>query len=256
MKNDELQTSGMLERYLLGETNALETAEVESLLASDPRLKELYQTMEADLERMALEQAIAPPDAIKESVLIEVKKSPKVVSSSIPYNKYYLLVAATLILALAITSFWMFAQWNAIQSDLEVVQSEKDLLIKNFKTQQTQWNTLQDKYDLVMAPDTKKYILLGNDKAPNAQAIGYVNDKNKAVLLDTQRLPPLPNNRDYQLWADVRGTMINMGVIQKGEMLLAMNYIDEAESLNITVEPLGGSDHPTVENLIANVLLN
>tara|TARA_R110000868_G_scaffold379114_6_gene644835 strand:- start:10 stop:186 length:177 start_codon:yes stop_codon:yes gene_type:complete len=57
------------------------------------------------------------------------------------------------------------------------------------------------------------------------------------------------------MWADVEGEMINMGVIGKQNQLLAMDYIDNAESLNVTIEPAGGNDHPTVSNLITNVYL-
>jgi hypothetical protein len=49
--------------------------------------------------------------------------------------------------------------------------------------------------------------------------------------------------------------MIDMGVILKNEPMLAMKYIPNATSLNITIEPLGGNDHPTVERLVSNVYL-
>lgn len=60
---------------------------------------------------------------------------------------------------------------------------------------------------------------------------------------------------DYQMWADVEGEMINMGLIDNKKDLLAMNYIENAESLNITIEPLGGSEHPDVSRSISNVYL-
>ena len=49
--------------------------------------------------------------------------------------------------------------------------------------------------------------------------------------------------------------MISMGVLDRTKNLLTMNYIDNAESLNITIEPLGGNDHPTVSRLVSNVYL-
>jgi hypothetical protein len=59
----------------------------------------------------------------------------------------------------------------------------------------------------------------------------------------------------YQMWADVDGVMINMGLLPADADLIPVKYIDRAESFNITIEPAGGNDHPTVENLISNVLL-
>jgi hypothetical protein len=68
-------------------------------------------------------------------------------------------------------------------------------------------------------------------------------------------LPDLDAEHDYQMWADVEGEMIDMGVISKSKTLMAMAYIDHAESLNITIEPAGGNDHPTVARLVTNVHL-
>ena len=83
-----------------------------------------------------------------------------------------------------------------------------------------------------------------------------MNHNDKSVFINTKQLPEIDKDHDYQMWADVDGEMIDMGVITKGQSLMAMNYIENAESLNITIEPAGGNDHPTVERLISNVYLN
>ncbi len=83
-----------------------------------------------------------------------------------------------------------------------------------------------------------------------------MNHNDKSVFINTKQLPEIDKDHDYQMWADVDGEMIDMGVINKGQSLMAMNYIENAESLNITIEPAGGNDHPTVERLISNVYLN
>ncbi len=57
------------------------------------------------------------------------------------------------------------------------------------------------------------------------------------------------------MWADVDGEMISMGLLPTDKELIALTYIDKAASLNITIEPKGGNDHPTVERLISNVYL-
>ena len=85
--------------------------------------------------------------------------------------------------------------------------------------------------------------------------MSYVNHKIKSVVINTERLPKLDPDHDYQMWADVEGEMIDMGVISKDKTLMAIAYIDHAESLNITIEPAGGNDHPTVSRLVTNVYL-
>ena len=68
-------------------------------------------------------------------------------------------------------------------------------------------------------------------------------------------MPKLKENETYQMWADVDGEMISMGLVPTDQELVALAYIDDAESLNITIEPEGGNDHPTVSRLISNVFL-
>jgi len=49
--------------------------------------------------------------------------------------------------------------------------------------------------------------------------------------------------------------MVNLGVIKQApnqEKLLAMPYGEDAVSY-ITIEPQGGNDTPTVENIVANI---
>ena len=107
----------------------------------------------------------------------------------------------------------------------------------------------------IVNPDTEQYILKGNASIPEAKIVSYVNHKMKSVVINTEGLPELDADHDYQMWADVEGEMINMGVISKNKNLMAMTNIDHAESLNITIEPAGGNDHPTVARLVTNVYL-
>ncbi len=57
------------------------------------------------------------------------------------------------------------------------------------------------------------------------------------------------------MWADVDGKMINLGILKKDEtnMPIDWKYLANAESLNVTIEPDGGSDHPTVADLVASI---
>ena len=74
-------------------------------------------------------------------------------------------------------------------------------------------------------------------------------------MVSPQGLPNLPDNQTYQMWSDVDGEMIDMGLLPNDKELVTLKYIDRAESLNITIEPAGGNDHPTVERLISYVTL-
>jgi anti-sigma-K factor RskA len=251
--------NGLLEQYLLGELNAKECAQIEQLLAFDAELKAHFDLLEQDFESLGHENAIAPPPFVKSQLLESIKLSSndtKIVELKTNDNtKLYLGIAASIAALLMVGSIWMFNQFNAVKQQLQTVEknnSELNTTIKKLNNELENNNSL---YAAIAHPETEKYVLNGNDLSPKAKVISYVNHNTKSVIINAERLPDLDTEHDYQMWADVEGEMINMGVISKDKNLMAMTYIDHAESLNITIEPAGGNDHPTVERLVTNIYL-
>ena len=248
---------GILEQYLLGELNNDDQIIIEQLLSEDTELKSLFENLEANFETMAFENAITPPNVVKDNLMASVKSNRNKV---IPINqnnvlKMYFSIAASVAAVLLIGGIWMFNQLNKTKQQLQIVEEQKSLLIKDIEDLNENIELSSKWVNILNSPDTEQYILKGNALSPEAKIVSYVNHKNKSVVINTQGLPKLDDEHDYQMWADVKGKMINMGVIGKQKQLLALNYIENAESLNITIESAGGSDHPTVSNLITNVYL-
>jgi anti-sigma-K factor RskA len=248
---------GILEQYLLGELNIDDQLIIEQLLSEDTELKSLFENLEANFETMAFENAIIPPTVVKDNLMASVKS---IQTKVIPINKgnavkTYFSIAASVAAILLIGGIWLFNQLNKTKQQLQIVEEQKSLLLKDIDNLSENLELSSKWLNILNSPDTEQYILLGNDLSPKAKIVSYVNHKNKSVVINTKNLPKLDDKHDYQMWADVEGEMINMGVIDKQKQLLAMNYIDNAESLNITIESIGGSDHPTVSNLITNVYL-
>ncbi len=248
---------GILEQYLLGELTADEQLQVEHVLNIDADLRTEFDTLEANFEKMAFENAINPPKAVKMNLMQNIKASQ---SKIIPLQKsnplkIYLYAASGIAACLLVGAFWMYTQLNNTNKQLQIVTEQNELLLKDIDGLMNDLEYTSQYFNIVNSPDTEQYILTGNDLAPNAKVVSYVNHKNKSVIINTKELTQLDADHDYQMWADVEGEMINMGVIDKEKQLLAMNYIDNAESLNITIEPAGGNDHPTVSRLVTNVYL-
>lgn len=259
MDKKSLLENGLLEQYLLGELNANECDQIEQMLASDTELKAHFDQLEEDFETIGLENAITPPAVVKSQLLGDIKTSnhnPKVVQlNTTKNNKFYLGIAASVAALLFVGSFWMYNQLNDVKQQLQTVETNNTELNNVIDDLNKALDNNNSLYAAIAHPETEKYILNGNDLSPKAKVISYVNHKTKAVIVNTERLPDLDKDHDYQMWADVEGEMINMGVIAKDKNLMTMAYIDHAESLNITIEPVGGNDHPTVERLVTNVYL-
>ena len=260
MDKKSLLENGLLEQYLLGELNANQCEQIEYLLVSDAELKTYFDQLEQDFESIGLENAITPPELVKSQLLEQVKTAgmdtTKVVALKKNSNtKFYLGIAASVAALLMFGSFWMYSQLNEVKQQLQTVETDNTELNATIETLNTKLEESNTLYMAIVNPDTEQYILKGNASLPEAKIVSYVNHKTKSVVINTERLPELDADHDYQMWADVEGEMINMGVISKNKNLMAMTYIDHAESLNITIEPAGGNDHPTVARLVTNVYL-
>lgn len=248
---------GILEQYLLGELTNDEQIQVDNILKTDADLKKTFDTLEANFEKLAFENAINPPTEVKTNLMQNIKTSQTKVLPLQNKNplKRYLYVAASIAVFLLLSSVWMYTQLKKSNEQLQIVNEQKELLIKDIDGLKNNLEYTTTYFNIINSPETKQYILTGNDLAPNTKVVSYINHQDKSVIINAEQLPELDDDHDYQMWADVEGVMINMGVIEKNKSLLAMSYIENAESLNITIEPAGGNDHPTVSRLVTNVYL-
>ncbi|NRA93726.1 MAG: anti-sigma factor [Psychroserpens sp.] len=248
---------GILVKYVLGELNEKEILDVEQALSDYPELRDHLKSIEDNFEQLALENAIEPSESVKSKLLAEISNSdPKVIPLSSGNNaKTYLRIAASVAAIFLVGSIYLYFEWTATQAQLKLVEDQNSELNNELDQLSKDFNETSSLYASINDPNTKKYILEGNALMPEAKLISYVNDVERSVVINTTFLPELKDDQDYQMWADVEGEMINMGVIDTKSPMLAMNYIDHSESLNITIEPAGGSDHPTVSQLITNIYI-
>ncbi|MFI6645364.1 anti-sigma factor domain-containing protein [Streptomyces sp. NPDC050504] len=71
--------------------------------------------------------------------------------------------------------------------------------------------------------------------------------RDRAVFV-VSGMAPLPRGKAYQLWFDDGGTMRGAGLMDAGrrdQAVLLSGAVGRASGMGVTVEPAGGSDHPT-----------
>lgn len=70
-------------------------------------------------------------------------------------------------------------------------------------------------------------------------------------------LPELAEEQCYQMWAELQDKMVNLGILDINDRKLqSVPYIEDALSLSITIEPKGGNDSASLENAVAQILLD
>ena len=260
---DTIIQSGMLEQYFLGTLPEEQIVVLEKMLAEDEVLAAKFSEIETDFENIAFENAVQPPSSIKENLFAAIQDDPKV--KTLPKEeasetkriqpKLFMWIAAGIAAIFMVSSLWMFTEWNSSTTNLNVVQETVQTQQERIAALEAELETAELLVKVIKDPNTEQYALKTNRRLPKGEAVAYINHERKYAVLNPQKLPELLEDKTYQMWADVQGEMISMGVIDKKKEVIVLEYIPAATSLNITIEPSGGSDHATVEQLVANVYL-
>jgi len=264
MDIQQLLNSGIIEKYVLGLANPEEMDRVESMAKEYPEVNRHICEMQNCMEEYAEMHAIRPPKHLKKQLMAKLDAEGNPIEPLIPETaKVYEMptiwrlgagIAAMMVLALGAVS-WMLYQNQKVAYDeiallstqLKHLQSDQDELAKS--------NTLiRQKYSVLKDVTTRQVHLKGSQHAPQALAVVYWNPDHNKGYLNVVDLPQCPKGHQYQMWANVNGKHMNMGVLELdnlGSILNSIPYIKGSKGFAITLEKEGGSEHPNVDKLYA-----
>lgn len=254
MDKQQFLASGLLEQYVLGLTDQEESVVVEKWLRKHPDLQKEVDAMHEALEQYSLAQGIKPPSGLRSKIMRDIEANgteqllqvePQIESrpSSRSWTSYIWPVAASIALVFALI------RNNSLGHDLRSAKSE---------LAQTQYDCEEESrrfQAFLQHSATQKVTLPGVTAGSSVAVVVYWNPEQKLAFVDMSTLPASPTpEKQFQIWADVEGEMINLGLLRQGEpdTLQPIAFLRNAESLNITLEPVGGSPHPHVQDLLAS----
>ena len=258
-------SSGILERYFLGECSEAEAAQVEKMLQSNPDIYQEFLEIQQVLETVVFENAIQPNSNLKSQIWsqlnsenessVEIKIDSNQKGKSISWLAY----AATFTLLFSVSSLtiYFYSELNHSKSLMSSnLQKMKELNAQINQTKDS-LNQIQQNLKLISDPKTIKVALNGVPNSQHAHAVVFWNPSEKAVVLTGIELPVSPKDKQYQLWALVDGVPVDAGVFNsttENEMI-SMKSIEKSQAFAITLEPKGGSPTPHLETLcvIGNV---
>lgn len=240
--------SDLLEKYLLGTTNTQESLQVERYIAMYPEVLETYNELQDNLETFAKIHAVKTPDGLKNKILSRIKSEN---AGRRQFFRYAIAASFTAIM-FAGASYFFWNQNQNLQEENIIVNNKIESIKEDMREQ---LEDIRNQFIVLNNPKTKRYNIKGNNNAKELKAIAYINPVKKLSYINVKNLPNLPENQSFQMWAEVNGEMINLGIIDEvggQEKLLALPYADEAVSY-ITIEPKGGNNTPTIENIVAKI---
>lgn len=267
MNIDDYIASGILESYVLGMSSAQENALIECLIRTNPVVAEEVHAIRETFERSALEGKMEPPADLKKRIWSRLAaesiqspqqetKLPDPEAGIIPLktgakeqareNRSRLGVAAslTLFLASSALAFYFYTQNKEMNTRLARLESGSQKREEAMRVKEEYLEFLADK-------ETEKITLAGVPGMSDAKATVFWNKKNKHVMLSDVALPKAPENMQYQLWAIAGGKPVDAGTLDVDHegRLLEMKPVGNSQAFAITLEPMGGSPVPHLEEL-------
>ncbi|MGB3150029.1 MAG: anti-sigma factor [Maribacter sp.] len=240
--------SDLLENYLVGNTTELESLQAERYIAMYPEVRKTYNELQENLETFAKLHAIKSPEGLKEKIISRIR------SERQGRKKFfsYAIAASFVAIMFASASYFFWNQNQDLQEENTVVSNKIKLLEEDMMQQ---LEDVRNQFIVLNNPGTKKYKVSGNKKAKELKAVAYINPVKRLSYINVSKLPNLPEDQCFQMWAEVNGEMINLGIIEEAgdeQNLRALPYAKNAVGY-ITIEPKGGNLNPTVDNIVANI---
>ena len=265
MEVNEYIASGILELYVAGVLSEKENREVFAMVKKHPEVAKEVTAIEAAI--LKLTAATAPAS---NSTFSTVKSKIDSASTSdtkvIPLPKKatnwatYTGWAAAVLLTGGL--IWTLVQNNNLNTQLKSAELEKQQLEEQiFKANRSlaetkKLNTILRDKDILAVP------LGGQTVSPNAYAKVYWDKKDNQVYVDVQGLPDPPAGKVYQVWSLKLDplTPTSIGILDQynedENKVFALNNNNDSQAFGISLEPEGGSETPTMEQLYTLGVVN
>ncbi|MCZ4409559.1 anti-sigma factor [Cryomorphaceae bacterium 1068] len=259
--------SGILEQFALGDVSEQERQEIECLSKIYPEIKAALEGAELDLEMLAQAGAVKAPSGIKASIMAELsnhdqlppsaeEKSTRVEEEvvAVPFKSsstwpVVWAAAASITLLLA---FWQFVERGNAETELAAAKEEQEQLLANNEYLRGEVEYLSEDVQDTFDPSFKK-IVLESTKVEGSTGVSVLWQKESGkVKINLASLPELPTDKQYQLWVLKDGVPSDMGVLPKDfqDVYLADSQTNDGDAFAITIEPLGGLENPTLDQLV------
>lgn len=274
MNVKEYISSGVIEAFVYDQLNDQERQEVLSLAQKYPEVQEAINDAEETLQAFAMKGSIQPPASAKKAILDDIigttqeeKESHTEDSSSdekeeAPVRQMrkssgaypYLTAAASIVAAVGIVmSLYYRNQWMDTKGELNNLLAQNEALAQQYNIVKNQARQYASNLEVLRQPGIETVAMEGLEIAPGATALVHWNKQTNEAYLDAKKMPSIGDqSKQYQLWAIVNGQPVDMGVFDvEGDLtsLLKMKNIENPSAFAVTLEPRGGSENPTMEQM-------
>jgi anti-sigma-K factor RskA len=246
--------SGILELYVAGQLSEKENREVYELLQQYPEL--LQEVLEIEAAVLKLTAAVSPHSIDFDSFKGQLSDSkPKVIDikpkkpSWISYTGW----AASILLAGGL--IWTMSNRKDLELQLQTAEIENAYLETQIEEAKSDLMATKNLLDAIRDKDILAVPLGGQGDYASTYAKVYWNKADNTIYLDAEGLPDAPAGKVWQVWSLTLNplTPTSLGTIDDfntdDNKIFTIVNTNESQAFGITLEPEGGSESPTMEQL-------
>lgn len=258
--------SGILELYVAGALSDTENKEVYELMLKHPEILQEVLEIESAVIKLTASTSRGTKSKILNSIkdkllfnntkdFVKPVKETKVVLMAKPkYNwMTYTGWAAAIILGAGL--FWTMNQNTELQNEIQTAEVKQSYLETQIADAKTDLETNKKLLTILRDKDISVISLGGQGNFTNTYAKVFWNKNNNEIYLDAQGLPAPPPGKVYQVWSLKLNplTPVSLGTIdnfmQDENKIFELENLNDSEAFGITLEPKGGSETPTMDQL-------
>ncbi len=257
MEIEKYITSGILELYVYGALSEEENKEVYEVLKKYPEVEKEVEQIEKGLLQLSGATAPYNPEKVYNRIKdrLHFSEDKKVIPIGRKRTNWTAYIGWVASVALLIGLITQFNQNKELQQQVVNANMEQQLLEGKINVAEEDLTKTKSLLNVLRNKDIIQIPLQGQKVDPTAYAAVYWDKENQIAYIDVAGLPTPPPGKVYQVWSLKLTplTPTSLGVLDKfnedENKIFAVTNVNESEAFGITLEPEGGSESPTLEQL-------
>lgn len=175
-------------------------------------------------------------------------------------NKAYKYLCAASLLA-CIGLGIMYMQQTELYESSQAIAEQYKLNAQQMQEQLSldseQLKLMETALVMIGSAEVKHVVMRGGSMSPQSVVTVHWSEEKKTVIIVPNNLAPAPEGKQYQLWATVGGKPVDLGVFNVNESKLNLQFMKEVEGATafaVTLEKIGGSLYPTLNQMVVGEL--
>lgn len=249
-------SSGILELYVYGALPEEESRQVSKALKEHPEIRKEVEEIESALQQLSGAAAPYNPEALLASIRQKLTDNKKVVRIETKRKTAwvsYIGWAASILLMVGL--FFLMDDNNDLREKLNSARAESARLEQQIADAREDAEKSKELLAILRDKNISRVPLQGQNAAPAAYAAVYWNQEENKAYIDAKELPEPPRGKVYQVWSLKLDplTPTSIGLLDEYQLddnkIFLLENANQSEAFGITLEPEGGSESPTMDQL-------